>query len=56
MLTMFEPVVAAVLAIAMLNEELSLLAWTGIIVVLIGLAVVGRASRRPNAQPTTVAT
>jgi DME family drug/metabolite transporter len=54
MLTMFEPVVAAVLAIAILDEELTLLAWAGIVVVLIGLAVVGRASRRLDTQPATV--
>lgn len=56
MLTMFEPVVAAVLAIVILDEELTLLAWIGIVVVLIGLSVVGRASRRTHAQPATVAT
>lgn len=56
MLTMFEPVVAAVLAIVVLDETLGLLSWSGVVVVLIGLGVVGRASRRPDAEPTTVRT
>lgn len=45
MLTMFEPVVAAILAIVVLGETLSGLSWVGIAVVLIGLVVVGLRSR-----------
>ena len=56
MLTMFEPVVAAILAILILDETLGLLSWTGIGVVIIGLMVVGRDSRQPVTEPTTVAT
>ena len=56
MLTMFEPVVAAILAIVVLDENLGLLSWAGIGVVIIGLMVVGRGNRQPIAEPTTVAT
>lgn len=52
MLTMFEPVVAAVLAIAILDETLGLVSWIGIAVVLVGLVVVGRGSRRPGRSLT----
>jgi DME family drug/metabolite transporter len=45
MLTMFEPVVAAILAIVVLDETLSTLSWIGIVFVLIGLVVVGLRSR-----------
>jgi DME family drug/metabolite transporter len=45
MLTMFEPVVAAILAIVVLDETLSGLSWVGIAVVLFGLVVVGLRSR-----------
>ena len=45
MLTMFEPVVAAILAILVLDETLSALSWFGIAFVLIGLVVVGLRSR-----------
>jgi DME family drug/metabolite transporter len=54
MLTMFEPVVAAVLAIVVLDEKLSVTSWIGIAVVLIGLVVVGRGSRQPSNVPATV--
>jgi len=52
MLTMFEPVVASLLAIVVLDETLSALSWIGIVFVLIGLVVVGLRSRPP--QPSTV--
>ncbi len=45
MLTMFEPVVAAILAIIVLDETLSGTSWTGIVVVLVGLVIVGLRSR-----------
>jgi DME family drug/metabolite transporter len=45
MLTMFEPVIAAILAIVVLDESLSSLSWVGIVIVLIGLVVVGLRSR-----------
>lgn len=54
MLTMFEPVVAAVLAIIILDETLGYVSWIGVGVVLAGLGVVGRASRRSGIEPTTV--
>lgn len=54
MLTMFEPVVAAVLAIIVLDERLSGISWFGILVVLVCLAIVGLRSRPTNA--TTVET
>ena len=44
MLTMFEPVVAALLAITVLDERLSFLSWVGIVLVVGGLTVVGRRS------------
>lgn len=47
MLTMFEPVVAAFLAIVVLHESLSLASWFGIAIVIIGLLIVGRGARRP---------
>lgn len=50
MLTMFEPVVAAILAIAVLGETLSGPSWAGIVIVLIGLVIVGLRSRP---TPTT---
>lgn len=53
MLTMFEPVVAAFLAIVVLDESLSLLAWSGIAIVILGLLIVGRGARR--AADATVA-
>jgi DME family drug/metabolite transporter len=53
MLTMFEPVVAAVLAFAVLQESLTGVSWFGLSVVLIGLLVVGLRSRPAGA--TTVA-
>lgn len=49
MLTMFEPVIAAVLAIAILDETLSVASWSGIAIVVAGLVVVGRGSGRPVA-------
>lgn len=51
MLTMFEPVIAAILAIVVLNETLSDVSWIGIAVVLVGLVIVGLRSR-----PTDTAT
>jgi DME family drug/metabolite transporter len=45
MMTMFEPVVAAILAIIVLDETLSGTSWTGIVVVLVGLVIVGLRSR-----------
>ncbi|MFM8858287.1 MAG: DMT family transporter [Actinomycetota bacterium] len=45
MLTMFEPVVAALLAIRVLGETLSALSWFGIALVLVGLVLVGFRSR-----------
>ncbi|MFM8484590.1 MAG: EamA family transporter, partial [Actinomycetota bacterium] len=49
MLTMFEPVIAAVLAIGVLDETLSAVSWTGIAIVVAGLVVVGRGAGRPVA-------
>jgi DME family drug/metabolite transporter len=49
MLTMFEPVVAAILAIAVLDETLSEVSCLGIFVVLVGLLVVGLRSRPTDA-------
>lgn len=49
MLTMFEPVIAAVLAIAVLDETLSAVSWTGIAIVVAGLVIVGRGSGRSSA-------
>lgn len=49
MLTMFEPVIAAILAIVVLDESLSSLSWVGIVIVLIGLVVVGLRSRTRDA-------
>lgn len=50
MLTMFEPVVAAILAIVVLDETLTMTSWLGISVVLVGLVVV---SLRSRAESTT---
>lgn len=47
MLTMFEPVVAALLAITVLDETLSFASWSGIAIVILGLLIVGRGARRP---------
>lgn len=46
MLTMFEPVVAAVLAIVVLDESLPMVSWCGIAIVVGGLLIVGRGARR----------
>ncbi len=54
MLTMFEPVVAAILAIVVLGETLSGISWIGISIVLIGLAIVGLRSR-PSGTATVSA-
>lgn len=47
MLTMFEPVVAALLAIVVLDESLTSVSWCGIAIVILGLLIVGRGARRP---------
>lgn len=52
MLTMFEPVVAAILAIVVLDETLSGTSWLGIGMVLAGLVTVGLRSR--PSPPATV--
>ena len=41
MLTTFEPVVASVLAVCLLDENLTLAAWVGAVFVLVGLIMVG---------------
>ena len=54
MLTMFEPVIAAVLAIVVLDEILTPTSWLGLAVVLGGLVVVGLRSH--TRHPATVET
>lgn len=54
MLTMFEPVIAAMLAILVLGETLSVMSWVGIVVVVLGLFIVGLRSRPGSG--TTVST
>lgn len=54
MLTMFEPVVATILAIGVLDESLSGMSWIGMVVVLVGLLVVSVRSR-PTAPATVSA-
>lgn len=54
MLTMFEPVVAACLAIVVLDERLTGTSWAGIAIVLAGLVTVGLRSR--PGSPATVTT
>lgn len=46
-----EPLVAALLGVAVLHEELSLLSWTGAGVVLLALAVMVRTTRRAESEP-----
>jgi drug/metabolite transporter, DME family len=48
MLTIFEPVVAAILAIVVLDETLSGISWVGIGIVIAGLVIVGLRSRPTN--------
>lgn len=52
MLTMLEPVIAALLALVVLDEKLSNLSWIGVAIVLVGLLVVGLRSRAD--APATV--
>ncbi len=56
MLTMFEPVVASVLAITVLDEAVSRLSMAGIVVVLLGLVVVGLRSRPPRSKTAEAST
>lgn len=51
MLTMFEPVIASVLAITVLDESLPAVSWVGACIVILGLLIVGLRSR-----PTSTAT
>lgn len=54
-LTLAEPLVAALLAVVVLDERLSAAGWAGVGVVVLGLALTGRAARAPDtgsAAPT----
>ncbi|MDQ0540370.1 DME family drug/metabolite transporter [Curtobacterium flaccumfaciens] len=48
LLSLLEPVVAAVLAVLVVGEHLGLGGWTGIVLVVVGLSVLALPARRPS--------
>ncbi len=49
LVSLLEPVVAAVLAVVVVGEHLGALGWVGVVLVVAGLAVLGVPGRRPRA-------
>jgi DME family drug/metabolite transporter len=45
--TLFEPVVAVILAVVVVGEVLMPMGWLGLVVVLVGLGILSRENARP---------